>query len=90
MTPGLTEAGLEPFATGGYAWRWRGPKYDVLPADVLQSIRALRRDRAHQVFRPSLLIDDGSAIALRAKSRPMHMTTNSFQNGCANAAPTPT
>jgi hypothetical protein len=58
MRPALTEADLEPFPSSGYAWRWRDPKYDVLPDDVLRSIRALRRDKAQQFFRPSLLIDE--------------------------------
>ena len=57
MTPVLTEADLEPYAASGFAWRWRNPKYEVLPAGVLQSIRAVRRPKAEEYFQPSLTID---------------------------------
>src|SRR5688572_12499649 len=53
----LTEADLEPFTSSGYAWRWRDAKSDVLPDDVLRSIRALRRDKAQEYFPQSILID---------------------------------
>jgi hypothetical protein len=57
MTPTLTEADLEPFARSGHAWRWRDPRYDVLPDHVLRSIRALRHATAQQYFGQSLLVD---------------------------------
>ena len=53
----VTEADFAPWTASGYAWRWRDPKFDVLPDDVLQSIRALRRERARQCFQQSLSID---------------------------------
>jgi hypothetical protein len=57
MASTLTGADLEPFTSSGYAWRWRDPKYDVLPDDVLRSIRALRRDKAQHYCQQSLSID---------------------------------
>jgi hypothetical protein len=57
MTPEPTPADLEPFAASGHAWRWRDPKYDVLPDDVLQAIQAVRRPKAEDYFQPSLNID---------------------------------
>ena len=50
----LTEADLEPFTQSAYAWRWCDPKRDVLPDDVLRSIRALRRGKAREYFQENL------------------------------------
>jgi hypothetical protein len=57
MTPEPRPVDLEPFSASGYAWRWRNPKYDVLPDDILQAIHAVRHPKAQDYFQPSLNID---------------------------------
>lgn len=58
MTPTLTEDDLEPFTSSGLAWRWRDPKYDVLPDTALQGIRSIKKTKSEEFFRPSIDIDN--------------------------------
>jgi hypothetical protein len=61
---GPTDTG--PYTASGLAWRWNDPKYDVLPASALDSIRVLQPAKSRALF-PRLL--DLDRLAREAPDR---------------------
>ena len=53
----VSQEDLQPYSASAYAWRWEDPRHFTLPAEVLDTIRAIRKERASELFPRSLELD---------------------------------